>query len=292
MKAPGLDRRLYAWRADLADARLRGQVAAERFVDGEMLEVVAPVAALRQAPSLQASLDSETLLGELVRAFEVREDGWAWVQVADGYVGWIRREQLGPPGEAASHRVVAPRTFVYPAPDMKLPSRVALSIGSRLRLNPEGVETRGTRFLLLADGSGAVVAKHVAPLGVAAGDFVTVAEKFLHTPYLWGGRSGFGVDCSGLVQLALAEAGIGAPRDTDLQEPALGKPVEGGIDARLQRGDLVFWPGHVGIMLDRQTLLHANGHAMAVSTEPVHVAVDRIRRSGSIASSVRRLSPS
>jgi len=284
-----LDPRLNAYRPDLADARLRGLVAAERFVEGDIREVAAPTAPFRREPSPRSAQETEALFGERVRVFEERPDGWAWVQLeTDGYVGWMLRTLLAPVAEP-THRVTAVRTFLYTGPDMKLPWPVAVSIGSRLRLAPETVETRGTAYRLFADGKGAVVAKHVAPIGARAGDPVMVAEKFLHAPYLWGGRSGFGVDCSGLVQLALAEAGIPAPRDTDLQEQALGDPVEGGVDGRLRRGDLVFWPGHVGIMADRQTFLHANAHAMAVTTEPVHVAVDRIRRSGSNVSSVRRL---
>ncbi len=294
MTGPLLDPRLNAYRPDLADERLRGLVTAERFVPGEMREVVVPTAPLRRAPMSEAGQETEALLGERVRVFEERPDGWAWTQLeTDGYVGWMKSVHLAPPGPPPTHRVTAVRTFLYPGPDMKLPAVVVLSIGSRLRLLPEPVETRGTAYRLMADGrDGAVVAKHVGAIDARAGDPVTVAEKFLHAPYLWGGRSGFGVDCSGLVQLALAEAGRAAPRDTDLQEAALGSPVDGGVDGRLQRGDLVFWPGHVGIMTDRQTLLHANGHAMAVTTEPVHVAVDRIRRSGSNVSSVRRLVPS
>ncbi len=284
---PALDRRLNAFRPDLADARLRGQVEAARFVAGEPAELTAAVAPLRRAPDAAAPLDSEALLGEPVTVFERRGDGWAWVQAADGYVWYTPVAALGAAGANMTHRVTALRTFVYAGPDLKLPVRLALSLGSRLRLGVS-VETRGTHYLLLPDGS-AVFAGHVSPVGARDGDPVAVAERFLGTPYLWGGRSSLGLDCSALIQLALAEAGIAAPRDSDLQEAAVGAALPGGTGAALRRGDLVFWPGHVGIMRDATELLHANGFAMAVTSEPLSVAAARIARGGTAVSSVRRL---
>ncbi len=282
-----LDRRLHAVRPDLADIRLRQRVEAARYVTGEPATVTAAVAPLRRAPDSGASLDSEALFGESATVFERRPDGWAWVQLADGYVGWMPSAALGPELAPATHRVSALRTFLLTGPDLKLPASVALSLGSLLRVTGEA-ETRGTRYLLLA-GGGAVFAGHVAPAGTTAADPVAVAERLLGTPYLWGGRSSLGLDCSGLVQLALAEAGVTAPRDTDLQEAALGTPVAGAAGGALRRGDLVFWPGHVGMMQNAADLIHANGFAMAVASESLAVATARIAQSGAFVSSVRRL---
>lgn len=267
-----LDRRLNAYREDLADKSLEGQVAARRFVVGEPARIGLPVAALRPKPDLASGMDTEVLLGEEVTIFD-RADGWAWVKAAsDGYVGYLPDAALASPGAAPTHHVIVPRTFLYPGADLRFPASAALSMGSRLAIVGEA-ETRGTRYLLLADGR-AIVAGHCLPIGTyASDDYVAVAVRFLETPYLWGGRSGFGIDCSGLVQLSLMMTGRSAPRDTDMQAVGLGTEI--GRDD-LRRGDLVFWKGHVAIMEDDKTLLHANGHTMTVAREDFEAAVKRI----------------
>lgn len=284
-----LDARLHAYRQDLADIRLRGRVEAERFVEGEWRRIVAPSTPIRSAPRSDAPINSEALRGERVRVFEATVEGWAWIQLeTDSYVGFVSSDALGPADPAPTHRVTALRTFVYPIADLKFPPVAALSIGSLLALGGEA-ETRGTRYRWLADGSGAVIARHVAaPNEAVAPDFVAVAERFLETPYLWGGRSSLGLDCSGLVQLALAEAGVRVPRDTDQQLRAIGSPVENGLDGVLRRGDLVFWKGHVGILRDAGTLLHASGLQMAVVSEPLAEVLARYDRIGLAVTAVRR----
>ncbi|BCP56178.1 peptidase P60 [Kaistia sp. 32K] len=284
-----LDPRLNAFRADLADARLEGQVQAARFVTGTRRRVTEPRTAIRRAPRPDAPIDSEALRGETVRVFETTDEGWSWVQLeTDGYVGFVAADAIGPLDPEPTHRVTALRTFVYPAADMKLPPVATLSIGSRLALG-ETAETRGTPYFRLADGSGAVVARHVEALDrPPQADFVAVAERFLETPYLWGGRSAFGIDCSGLVQLSLAAAGISVPRDTDQQQGAIGSLVEDGLGGTLRRGDLVYWKGHVGILRDPATLLHASGYQMAVVSEPLAEVLARYDRSGLDVTAVRR----
>lgn len=266
------DRRLHAYRPDLADEKLRGIVEAERYAAGETALVRVPVAPLRPRPDPEAGMDTELLAGEPVTVFD-RKEGWCWVKAQiDGYVGYLPADCLGPQGATPDHIVSAVRTFVYSGPDMKLPARAALSMGSRLRVTGE-VETRGTRYAITADG-GAVIAAHCRPLEkVDEPDYVAIAARFLETPYLWGGRTAFGLDCSGLVQLSMMMAGKSAPRDSDMQAAGLGEPVERGA---LKRGDLVFWKGHVAILETPETILHANGHTMTVARENLTAAISRI----------------
>ena len=267
--SPPLDRRVTPARPDLAAASLRGKVKATRFVEGSLRRVVDGAAPLRRAPSHEASLETEALYGESVTVYEENE-GWAWAQLErDGYVGYLPAGALGPSAEP-DHRLAVPRSFAYPGPSIKLPPILALSLGARFAL-----QARAGDFAINAEGLH-VYFPHLAPLAAASEDFVAVAERFLEVPYLWGGRTSQGIDCSGLVQTALSEAGINAPRDSDMIEAALGAPIA--FDealANLRRGDLVFWKGHIGVMRDAETLLHANGHAMRVTSEPLRAAKER-----------------
>lgn len=269
------DARLHAFRSDLADARLKGQVAADRFVAGRPARITAAVADLRKAPRPDAGINTQALFGEDVLVFEVAE-GWAWVQAErDGYVGYAADNVLGAREHAPTHIVSVPRTFLYPGPDLRFPIGGQLSIGSAVTVTGSA-ETRGTHYALLPSGQ-AVIARHLRPLTEVADDFVTVAESFLGTPYLWGGVSGFGIDCSGLVQLSMRMAGKDVLRDSDMQAASIGTPLEPGTEySGLQRGDLVFWKGHVAIMTDAKDMIHANGHTMLVSREGLKDAVERI----------------
>ena len=285
------DPRVNACTPALADIRLRGRVTAERFVEGEMRHVRAASAPMRGRPGADAPYTTELLRGESVRVFDTR-DGWAWCQnQSDGYVGHVRAETLGEPLPVPTHRVTAIRTFVYPAPDMKLPPIAVLSLGSGIALG-EALETRGTPFRRLEGTPHAVVAHHVAPPDAPPEpDYVAVAERFLNTPYLWGGRTGIGLDCSALVQLALMAAGIAAPRDSDMQHAQLGVAVASGVAGDLRRGDLVFWPGHVAILAAPDRIVHASGHHMMVVAEPLADALARIGRSGVEPLAVKRPMP-
>ena len=266
------DPRITPARPDLADERLRGTVEAPRYATGRLMRIVAPSTPLRPHPSPEVSIYTEALLGERVRIYDEHE-GWAWGQLeSDGYVGYLSAEALGPEHPAPTHRVAALRTFVYPGPNLKLPPLQHLSLGAAVSVigrEKEWARIGPTAF---------VFAAHLAPLASHESDFVAVAERFVGTPYLWGGKTSLGLDCSGLIQLSLAAAGIAAPRDTDMQQQALGAPVELAPDlSGLRRGDIVFWKGHMGVMLDAERLLHANGHHMAVAIEPLREAEERIR---------------
>ncbi|RWM18745.1 MAG: NlpC/P60 family protein [Mesorhizobium sp.] len=269
------DARLHAFRSDLADARLKGEVAADRFVAGRPARISAAVADIRKAPRPDAGLNTQLLFGDDVLVFEDAE-GWAWIQAErDGYVGYVADTVLGARHHAPTHVVSVPRTFLYPGPDLRFPVSGQLSMGSAVTVTG-AAETRGTHYALLPSGE-AVISGHLRPLNKPATDYVTVAETFLGTPYLWGGASGFGIDCSGLVQLAMHMAGRQVLRDSDMQATTIGEPLDPGLDfAGLRRGDLVFWKGHVAVMTDAKTIIHANGHTMLVSRERFKQALARI----------------
>lgn len=265
------DKRLAAARPDLADERLKGEVEAARFVAGRPAWVAANVLDIRRQPSEAGALDTQLLRGAEARVFE-EAGGWAWLQgEADGYVGYADARGLLFAEPCRTHVVRAPRSFLYPGPDLRFPRKGELSIGSLVDV-VDHAETRGTRYALLGDGS-AMIEAHLRPIGEHAPDFVAVAETLVNTPYLWGGASAFGIDCSGLVQLSLRMAGKTVLRDADQQERSAGQPI-GRKD--LRRGDLVFWKGHVAIMADAENMIHANGHTMLVNYEPLDAAIARI----------------
>jgi cell wall-associated NlpC family hydrolase len=258
-------------------------VKAARYVEGRMREVIEPQAPLRREPRPDAPLDTEALKGERVTIYDSNGEGWAWGQLAaDGYVGWLPENALSPPGPAPTHKVTALRTLVFPGPSIKLPPLEAPPLGARVAI--ARIEDR-----MAVTQSGAYVpAVHLAPLDENETDFVAVAERFLGTPYLWGGKTALGLDCSGLVQVALTACGVSCPRDSDMQEQALGTVVAGDLSA-LGRGDLIFWKGHLAIVRGPGSLLHANAYHMAVAIEPIAEAVTRIRNAGSEITSSRRI---
>jgi cell wall-associated NlpC family hydrolase len=281
---PEFDPRLTPARSDLAAKQLEGTVPAARYVEGCVLEVVAPAAPLRREPRPDAALDTEALKGERVTIYDANEDGWSWGQLAaDGYVGWLPSAALAPPGPAPTHKVAALRTLVFPGPSIKLPPLEALPLGAKVAV------ARVAERMAITPSGAYLPAAHLAPIDSHESDFVAVAERFVGVPYLWGGKTALGLDCSGLVQVALTACGMACPRDSDMQEAALGERVAAGGDFSDWRcGDLVFWKGHVGIVRDRTSLLHANGFHMAVAIEPLAEALARISATGSEVTSVRR----
>jgi len=276
-----LDPRIHPFRPEIAASHLKGQVEAQRFVEGTRYQVIDPTTFLRRAASHEARLDSEVLLGERVIVYEITDEGWAWGQLErDGYVGWLSASALGAPGPAPTHKVCVPRTLCFPAADIKLPPIAALPMGATLK-----VARQDECFAVTASGWH-VPEVHLAPIKAQQHDFVAVAEQFLGAPYLWGGKTLLGIDCSGLVQVALQAAGHACPRDSDMQELALGKPV---ALSEMRRGDLVFWKGHVAIARDGESLVHANAHAMMVAIEPANAAIARIKAADSEVTSVKRI---
>ena len=282
---PALDPRLTPARADLAAKELEGQVEAPRYAEGRAHEIIDPQAPLRAAPTPDAPLLTEALKGECVTIYDFNDEGWAWGQLAaDRYVGWLPANALGAPAAPQTHKVAALRTLAFPGPSIKLPPVEALPLGARVCI------VRNEDCLAVTRSGTYVPSVHLAPLDAYEPDFVAVAERFLGVPYLWGGKTMLGLDCSGLVQVALTAAGESCPRDSDMQEKVLGAPLRDLADAR--RGDLVFWKGHVAIVRNGSTLIHANAHHMAVAIEPIAQAVARIEAAGSKITSARRIARS
>jgi cell wall-associated NlpC family hydrolase len=270
------DPRLNAIRGDLADVRLRGRVEAKSFVEGEPAVQAAGVANLHRRPAADAPVDTQILAGEGLRVFD-RKDEWAWVQAdGDGYVGYLRAGALGEAGigPGPTHRVALLRTPLFPEPSIKAPPLDFLSF-----LSPVAALGERGRFVERA-GGGWLFAEHLAPHDAVLGAPVEIAHRFLNAPYLWGGRSFYGVDCSGLVQLAFAAAGRALLRDSDQQEgcEALGARLP--VDSAPERGDLIFWKGHVAIALDAASVLHATAAPLRVVVEPL-AAVDARARADS-----------
>src|SRR5262245_6874595 len=279
------DPRVTPARPDLAARHLAGKVAAQRFVEGRALTVVEPIAPMRRAPSPDAIQVTEALMGECVTVYETTDEGWMWGQIeADKYVGWLPAAALAENVAPPTHKVTVLRSLMFPGPDIKLPPAAGLPLGARL-----AVARQQDRFAVTETG-GYVPAQHLATLDTNRRDFVAVAEHFLGVPYLWGGKTSLGIDCSGLVQVALTACGIACPRDSDMQQHSLGTAVAANEDfSNLRRGDLVFWPGHVAIMCDATRIIHANAHRLAVTVEPLPEAIARIRATGCEVAAVKRL---
>jgi cell wall-associated NlpC family hydrolase len=270
------DLRITPARADLAAAHLKGLVDAPRFAEGETFSIGVGRAALRVRPSDDAAQDSELLFGESFTVYD-RADGWAWGQAAnDLYVGYIKEDALAAPF-APQGRISALMAPVFAHPDLKTPVRDLLPLNAQLP-----VLKRDGDYVNIGDGF--VHQRHLD--ADSEKDFVAVAQRFLGVPYVWGGKTAAGLDCSGLIQTSLQAVGKSAPRDTDMMETALGEPVK---LSDVRRGDLVFWKGHMGVMLDTQNFLHANAHHMAVATEPLAGAIARIGKIGGPVTAIKRL---
>ncbi|TVV70704.1 C40 family peptidase [Sphingomonas solaris] len=258
-----LDPRIHAVRRDIADIGLADRVFAPHYSAPEVSACALPAAMLRAAPDDDAVAVSQLVQGEAFAVVDISV-GWAWgYGLHDCYVGYLRAEMLGPL-VAPTHVVTAPVALVFATPDIKAPVIATRTIGARLHGIAEGA--------FVATAGGYIHARHLAPVETPVADPVAVAETLVGAPYLWGGRGDGGVDCSGLVQRALGLAGIAAPRDSD-QQRSLGREI--GEGEALRRGDIILFPGHVGMMVDDTRLIHANAHWMAVTIEPLDTVTGR-----------------
>lgn len=279
-----MDRRVTPFSGRVAAPHLKGIVEADFYIDPEPHCV-------RGHPFLTATpggaRDRQLLSGDRIEVYE-RIDGWAYVRSGkDGYCGWLAEADLADP-VAATHRVIARTTWGYAEPGMKQPALAPLHFLSQVTVLEDGLGQRGRWSRVEAAGEVLhVPTSHLQPLDTPWNDPTEVLRLFLGTPYVWAGNTGFGIDCSGLVQLALHACGIDCPGDSDLQEAEIGQALSPG--ARLGPGDLLFWKGHVAMLADSSTLIHANAHAMSVCPEPVAAAILRIREAGDEVTARKRL---
>ncbi len=271
-KARQGEARLTPARPEVADIQLQDRVEAALYVAGQTMQVLSPCANVQEQPHVDARLATQAVKGERLRAFDPGSGDYVLCQLeADQYVGWVRRDTLTADVLTSTHKVSVLRTILFSQPDLKSRPLGMLSLNSAVAVDEaDGHYSR-------CETGGWVYSAHLSSITQKGGDFVAFAEMFRGAPYVWGGKDSLGLDCSGLVQSSMRAAGTQVMRDADMQENSIGIPLEimPGF-AGLQRGDLVFWPGHVGIMINPETLLHANAHHMACQSEPLAVTAARI----------------
>ncbi len=285
-----LDSRLNAYRPDLAARDLEGRVSAARFVDGTRAKCVVGATPVLRRPDAASPQDTQWLFGETATCFEIA-DGWAWIQMdRDRYVGYVRADALTQNGamldHRPTHRVRVPATFAFQGDDIKSPVHQSLPLNALVTVAADAAPGKLAEIVAGAF----VIRDHISPIEQVAEDPVAMALRFLETPYLWGGTTRAGIDCSGLVQMAYLACGIACPRDSDMQSAGFGTPVEFGGDplAIVRRGDLLFWTGHVAICCGDGEMVHANGYHMSTVVEPIAPALKRIAGQGHELNAVRR----
>ncbi len=269
------DKRITPWKDGVTDETHEGLIRARSYVAGEVLSCYDAKAPILAQPEHGAEQWDQLLLGERFKVIERKHDFFWGQALRDGYVGYVPVSAFRRDWYLPTHYVATLRTYVFAAPNLKASILSALSLNALVKV------TKVENGFAFINDMGWVFANHLSDFEAFADDFVSVAESYINAPYQWGGRESIGLDCSGLLQQALYAAGYGCPRDSDMQAK-LGIALD--VDPSLTglvRGDLVFWKGHVAIMVDDVHIIHANAHHMKVAIEPLAEAVMRIEGCGS-----------
>jgi hypothetical protein len=277
-----LDPRRTAFRPDIAADFLKGIVKADCYVSGQRMLVSTPTAPLKNRPDRICSMSAELIKGEIFTVYD-EKDSWCWGQSQeDDYVGWVLSANLSadvPDFDSnPNYRVCVLATHIYAEPDIRSPCIDWVPLLGKVCVTDNNIKAKGMNFPFCAVERGYIPIQHLLALDAFSAeekkkDFVSIAELFTGTPYLWGGETVRGIDCSALVQNSLLACGYFCPRDSDMQQGELG--VEKDPNAAMARGDLVFWKGHVGVMCDSETILHATAHSMVVVRESFDTVVRR-----------------
>ena len=269
------DKRITPWKDGVTDDSQEGLIRARAYVAGEVLSCYAPTAPILAQPEHGSEQWDQLLMGERFKVIERKHDFYWGQALRDGYVGYVPMSAFRRDWFLPTHYVATLRTYIFANPNLKAPIQGSLSLNALVKV------TAYENGFALVNDMGWVFANHLSDFERFADDFVSVAESYINAPYQWGGRESIGLDCSGLLQQALYAAGYGCPRDSDMQAK-LGIALEVGDDlSGLVRGDLVFWKGHVAIMIDDAHIIHANAYHMKVAIEPLSEAVNRIDGCGS-----------
>lgn len=269
------DKRTTPFKDGVTDQAHEGLIRARSYVVGEVLSCYDAAAPILSSPEHGAEQWDQLLMGERFKVIERKHDFYWGQALRDGYVGYVPVSAFRRDWYLPTHYVATLRTYVFAAPNLKASILTALSLNALVSV------TRYENGFAYINEMGWVFANHLSDFERFAEDFVAVAESYINAPYQWGGRESIGLDCSGLLQQSLYAAGYGCPRDSDMQAK-LGVALAVGPDlGDLRRGDLIFWKGHVAIMVDDHHIIHANAHHMKVAIEPLREAIARIDAAGS-----------
>ena len=263
------DTRITPIRRDLASTAYKAIVKRKKYVTAKLATVKSAFTPLYSNKG--SKLSTQLLYGEECDVFETK-NGWSWIQSRrDNYVGYTPTINLTRKIYKPNSKVISLRTVIYTKPDIKSVTKGYLSFNSLV----EVIKIKGKYSLI--KNLGWCPSLDLVKIKSSKFNHIDLSKQYLDTPYLWGGRDSMGIDCSGLVQNLHQINNRPFPRDTDMQEMFVTNEVK--YEKDLKAGDLVFWKGHVAMMIDNSNIIHANAFHMKTAIEPLSTAKKRILKS-------------